>query len=56
VNDAEVAPEGIDVYNPAFDVTPAEYITGIITEQGLIQPVNKDAIDRVLGPAAHSRY
>src|SRR5262249_37774266 len=37
VNDAELAPEGVDVHNPAFDVTPAELITGIITEQGLIQ-------------------
>lgn len=31
-----VAPEGISVYNPAFDVTPAKYITGIITEKGIV--------------------
>ena len=30
-----MAPEGVGVYNPAFDVTPAELITGIITERGL---------------------
>lgn len=30
-----MAPEGIDVYNPAFDVTDHELITGIITEKGL---------------------
>jgi len=30
------APKGIKVYNPAFDVTPAEYITAIITENGII--------------------
>jgi len=33
-----VAPAGVDVYNPAFDVTPAEYITGIITERGVFPP------------------
>ncbi|NLY76812.1 MAG: S-methyl-5-thioribose-1-phosphate isomerase [Tissierellia bacterium] len=32
-----IAPEGIDVYNPAFDVTPHENITGIITEEGIIK-------------------
>jgi len=32
-----IAPEGIEVYNPAFDVTPHELITGIITEKGIIQ-------------------
>ncbi len=33
-----VAPEGVDVYNPAFDVTPAELIAGIITERGVFRP------------------
>ena len=33
-----IAPEGIKVYNPAFDVTPAEHITGIITEKGIVYP------------------
>ncbi|WHZ21320.1 MAG: S-methyl-5-thioribose-1-phosphate isomerase [Nitrospira sp.] len=33
-----VAPEGVEVYNPAFDVTPAELITGIITERGVFKP------------------
>lgn len=31
------APEGVKVYNPAFDVTPAEYVTAIITEQGIVR-------------------
>ncbi len=31
-----IAPTGITVYNPAFDVTPNEYITGIITEKGIL--------------------
>lgn len=32
------APEGVDVYSPAFDVTPAELISGIITEHGILRP------------------
>lgn len=39
-----VAPEGVNVYNPAFDVTPAELITALITERGVIQPVTEEAI------------
>ncbi|NLM97579.1 MAG: S-methyl-5-thioribose-1-phosphate isomerase [Halanaerobiaceae bacterium] len=35
INGIRIAPEGIDVYNPAFDVTPAENISGIITEKGI---------------------
>jgi methylthioribose-1-phosphate isomerase len=33
-----VAPDGVDVLNPAFDITPAEFITGIITERGVFAP------------------
>jgi methylthioribose-1-phosphate isomerase len=32
------APKDVPVYNPAFDVTPAEFITGIITERGVFKP------------------
>ena len=38
------APEGIDVYNPAFDVTPARLVTAIICERGVIRPVTRDTI------------
>ena len=34
-NGVRLAPEGVAVYNPAFDVTPAEYVTAIITERGV---------------------
>jgi methylthioribose-1-phosphate isomerase len=51
VNNLELAPEGVDAYNPAFDVTPAEFIAGIITERGLIQPVDSATIDGVIGTA-----
>ena len=33
-----VAPQGVEVYNPAFDVTPHHYLTGIITEKGILYP------------------
>jgi len=37
IQGVQIAPEGIDVYNPAFDVTPAENITAIITEKKVIE-------------------
>ena len=33
-----MAPEGIKTYNPSFDVTPAEFITAIVTEKGIVRP------------------
>ena len=36
----QTAPDGMKVYNPAFDVTPAELIAAIITERGVISPVD----------------
>src|SRR5205823_8061002 len=44
----QTAPEGVQVYNPAFDVTPAHLIAAIITENGLIRPVNADTIRATL--------
>jgi methylthioribose-1-phosphate isomerase len=37
------------VYNPAFDVTPAGLIAGIVTERGVIRPVSAATIRDVLG-------
>jgi methylthioribose-1-phosphate isomerase len=45
----QTAPDGVKVYNPAFDVTPARLIAGIITEKGLIQPVTGANIRARLG-------
>jgi len=42
------APTGAKVYNPAFDVTPAELISAIITDRGIVQPVNFEAISNTL--------
>jgi methylthioribose-1-phosphate isomerase len=33
----QLTPNGVDIYNPAFDVTPAKYIAAIITERGLLR-------------------
>ena len=44
INGVRIAPEGINVYNPAFDVTPWENITGIITEKGIIRPPYRENI------------
>jgi methylthioribose-1-phosphate isomerase len=44
----QTAPEGIDVYNPAFDVTPARLINAIVTEHGIIEPVNGETIAAVV--------
>ena len=46
VNDFRVASDGSSALNPAFDVTPAKYITGIITEQGIFNPGELDKIIR----------
>jgi methylthioribose-1-phosphate isomerase len=44
----QTAPAGVRVYNPAFDVTPAEYIRGIITEKGILRPPYGESIGNVL--------
>jgi methylthioribose-1-phosphate isomerase len=46
----QTAPAGVQVYNPAFDVTPAELIAGFITEQGVLRPPYRDSLQPVLRP------
>jgi methylthioribose-1-phosphate isomerase len=38
IGNERIAPEGAPVFNPAFDVTPAEYVTAFITENGVVKP------------------
>jgi len=45
----QTAPEGVDVYNPAFDVTPARLIKALVCERGVIDPVTRGRIAAVLG-------
>ena len=46
------APDTVAVYNPAFDVTPAELIEAIVTERGVIRPVNSDTVAAMLKPGS----
>ena len=46
VSRVRIAPKGARALNPAFDVTPAKYITGIITEKGIVEPKH-DEIKRL---------
>jgi methylthioribose-1-phosphate isomerase len=41
------APQGVQVYNPSFDVTPAELVTAIVTERGVARPPLGEALKRL---------
>ena len=44
INNNEVAPKDVNILNPSFDITPCKYITGIITEFGILNPNFEDSI------------
>jgi len=48
VRGRRVAPRGIPVANPAFDVTPPELVTAIITDRGLVKPPFSESIPRLI--------
>ena len=47
IGDKKTAPDGIDVINPAFDMTPPELISGIITENGIVKPPYEESIKKL---------
>ena len=47
IGDKRTAPDGIDVINPAFDMTPPELISGIITENGIAKPPYEESIKKL---------
>ncbi len=49
IGSEQIAPEGIFIRNPAFDMTPAKYITAIITEKGVIENPSAEGIGKILG-------
>lgn len=53
VENVRLAPEGVPVFNPAFDVTPAKYITAIITEEGICYPPFNLSLKRAKDAAEH---
>jgi methylthioribose-1-phosphate isomerase len=47
IGDKKTAPDGIKVINPAFDMTPPELISGIITEKGVAKPPYEESIKKL---------
>ncbi len=47
IGDHRIPPEGVEVYNLAFDPTPNDLIAGIITEKGVLYPPYKEAISKL---------
>ena len=48
VGETQITPDGVAVGNPAFDVTPARYITAIITEKGIAYPPYEESLARLM--------
>ena len=42
-----VAPPAVEVFNPAFDVTPPELVSAIVSERGIARPVNPASVARI---------
>jgi methylthioribose-1-phosphate isomerase len=52
VGSARMTPEGAKIRNPAFDVTPAKYVTAIITERGIARPPYEQSLMHLLASAS----
>jgi len=48
----QMVPEGVQVENPAFDVTPANYVTAIVTERGIARPPYEQSLARLATQSA----
>ncbi len=51
-NGSQIAPEDVPVYNPAFDATPMENVTAIITEEGILRPPLAPQIGKKFKPTS----
>ncbi len=49
LNNKRIAPENIEVGHPAFDITPNELVTAIITENGIARPPYTNSLKRLAG-------
>ena len=47
IGGVQIVPDGVSVFNPAFDVTPHEFVTAIITDRGVAQPPYLDSLARL---------
>jgi methylthioribose-1-phosphate isomerase len=45
----QMVPEGVSIENPAFDVTPAKYVTAIVTERGIVRAPYSDSLAELVG-------
>ncbi len=52
MGDRQIAPTGVKVENPAFDVTPYQYVTAIITERGVVRPPYTESLKKLAELAA----
>ena len=50
VRDRRIAPPGVGARNPAFDVTPGRLLSGLVTDRGVIRPVDTASVLALLGP------
>lgn len=50
----QTAPAGVDVFNPAFDVTPADLVTAIITENGAARPPYTQTLPQLVNPKGNA--
>lgn len=48
IGDTQITPDGVQVANPAFDITPAKYITGIITDRGVAYPPYEGSLIKLM--------
>jgi methylthioribose-1-phosphate isomerase len=51
----QMVPDGVEVENPAFDVTPAKYVAAIITECGIAKAPYEDSLRKLAGEPVHTR-
>jgi len=51
----QMVPDGVEVENPAFDVTPAKYVAAIITERGIAKAPYEDSLRKLAEDPVHAR-
>jgi methylthioribose-1-phosphate isomerase len=51
-----IAPRGVQVANPAFDITPHRYVTGIVTENGVAYPPFTQSLVQMVGKPAKGAH
>ena len=44
-----MTPDGVQIENPAFDVTPAKYVTAIVTERGIARAPYEASLEKLAG-------